>query len=106
MSRLTRIIAPLLGRAGLDIRAIGRADGNVHELVVANPRHPNWGRVIINRGGLMEWDYWGNIGDDSGAAGIATVIAAVLATRPGDDPERYARFDRLPDPAERDRPHP
>ncbi len=106
MSRLTRVIAPLLGRAGLDIRAIGRADGQVHELVVTNPRHPSWGRIVIDREGLMEWDYWGQIGDDAGAADIATVIIAIMATRPGDNAEPYSRAAYRPAPEKRDRPHP
>lgn len=85
MSRLSRIIAPMLSAAGLDIRPVGRADGETHELVVTNPRFPAWGRVVIDREGLMEWDYWGCIHDDAGAADIATVIIAVMGARPGDD---------------------
>ena len=104
MSRLTRVIAPLLGKAGLDIRAVGGADGQVHELVVTNPRFPGWGRVVIDREGLMEWDYWGNIGDDHGAADIAAVIIRIIGTRPGDDAERYGQAPHLPAPEERDRP--
>jgi hypothetical protein len=36
MSRLTRVVAPLLGKAGLDVRPMVGADGQVHELVVTN----------------------------------------------------------------------
>jgi hypothetical protein len=79
MSRLTRVIAPLLTRAGLDVRAISGIDGQVRELIITNPRQPTWGRVVIDREGLMEWDYWGQVADDPGAADIATVIIAILA---------------------------
>jgi hypothetical protein len=106
MSRLTRVIAPLLSKAGLDIRAVGGADGQVHELVVTNPRYPNRGRVVIDREGLMEWDYWGSLGDDHGAADIATVIITIMGTRPDDTAERYRQAAYLPTPEERDRPHP
>jgi len=59
VSRLTRVIAPILRSARLDTREVSRADGEVRELVVTNPRYPTWGRVIIDREGFMEWDYWG-----------------------------------------------
>lgn len=90
MSGLTRIIAPLLARAGLDVRAVSGADGQVRELVVTNPRQPTWGKVVLNRDGSMKWDYWGQVHDDRGAADIATVIIAIMAPRTGNDPERYA----------------
>lgn len=106
MIRLSRVIAPMLRTAGLDVREVRRADGQLHELVVANPHYPTWGRVVIDREGLMEWDYWGHITDDAGAADIATVIIAIMATRPGDHPERYGRAEHLPAPGERGRPHP
>jgi hypothetical protein len=83
MSRLTRVIAPLLAKAGLDVRPVNGVDGQVRELVVTNPRQPAWGRVVIDREGLMEWDYWGHVADDPGAADIAAVIIAIMATRPG-----------------------
>jgi len=106
MSRLTRVIAPLLVNAGLDIRAVGGADAQVHELVVTNPRYPNWGRVVIDRDGLMEWDYWGSLGDDQAAADIAAVITTIMGNRPGDTAERYGQAAYLPAPEDRDRPHP
>jgi hypothetical protein len=59
MNRLSRVIAPILRAAGLDVRTVGPAGGDVHELVVANSARPDWGRIVIDREGLMEWDYWG-----------------------------------------------
>jgi hypothetical protein len=106
MSRLTRVIAPLLARAGLDIRPMVGADGHVHELVVTNPRYPNWGRVVIDRDGLMEWDYWGNLATDHAAADVAHVIMTIIGNRAGDDAERYGQPAFLAAPEERDRPHP
>jgi hypothetical protein len=106
VSRLARIIAPMLRAAGLDIREVGRADGQIRELVVTNPRYPAWGRVVIDHEGLMEWDYWGHIADDAGAADIAAVIIAIMATRPGDHPKRYGRQPVFQPAEERNRPHP
>ena len=106
MSSLTRIIAPMLRSAGLDIREVSRADGEVRELVVTNPRYPTWGRVLVDRDGLMEWDYWGEVSADAGAAQLATVIIAVMATHPGDDAERYGARPTFQPAAERNRPHP
>jgi hypothetical protein len=94
MSRLTRVIAPLLVRAGLDVRAISGVDGQVRELVVTNPRQPTWGRVVIDHEGLMEWDYWGQVADDPGAADIAAVIIAIMATRPSGHPDRHASMQQ------------
>lgn len=85
MNRLTRVIAPMLRAAGLDIREVQGVGGEVRELVVTNPRFPTWGRVVIDCDGLMEWDYWGNLADDTGAAQLATVITAVMAPRPSAD---------------------
>ena len=98
MNRLNRIIAPLLTRAGLDVRTVSGADGQARELIVTNPRQPNWGRVVIDREGLMKWDYWGQVHEDHGAVDIATVIIAIMAARPGSDPERHARTARPPAP--------
>jgi hypothetical protein len=105
VSRLTRVITPMLRSAGLDIREVSRADGEVRELVVTNPRYPTWGRVVIDREGLMEWDYWGHISDDAGAADIAAVIIAIMASRHGDG-QRHDRHPTFQPAAERDRPHP
>jgi hypothetical protein len=105
MSRLTRVIAPMLRTAGLDIREMRRADSEIRELVVTNPQPPAWGRVVIDPDGLMEWDYWGRISDGAGAADIATVITAVMASRPGDT-ERHDRRPAFQPAAERDRPRP
>lgn len=61
----------------------GRPPGSqIHELVVTSPHYPAWGRIVIDGGGLIEWDYWGHIADDAGAADIAAVIIAVMAARP------------------------
>ena len=62
--------------------------------------------MVIDREGLMEWDYWGHIADDAGAADIAAVIIAIMATCPGDHPGRYGRADHFPPPGERGGPHP
>jgi hypothetical protein len=106
MSRLTRVIAPMLRSAGLDIREVGRAGGGVRELVVTNPRYPTWGRVVVDCDGLMEWDYWGEISEDAGAARLAAVIIAVMATRLGVDGESYGTRPAFQPAPERDRPHP
>jgi hypothetical protein len=88
MSRLSRIIAPMLHSAGLDVRAINGADGQVRELVITNPRQPGWGRVVINHEGHMEWGYWGQVHDDPGAATMATVVIAIMATPQHGHPDR------------------
>jgi hypothetical protein len=105
VSRLTRVVAPMLRSAGLDVREVSRAGGEVRELVVTNPRFPAWGRVVVDCDGFMEWDYWGEISEDAGATRLAAVIIAVIAAHPGDDGERYGRRPSF-QPAERDRPHP
>jgi hypothetical protein len=96
MSRLTRVIAPQLARAGLDIRAISAADGQVCELVITNPRQPTWGRAVIDHAGHMQWDYWGQVTDDSGAADIATVIIAILAPHASGHPRTASRQPPVP----------
>jgi hypothetical protein len=106
MSRLSRVITPMLRAAGLDVRPVGGSDGEIHELVVTNPRFPAWGRVVVDREGLMEWDYWGHLGDDAGATDMATVIIAIMATRVGVDSERYGARPTFQPNGERDRPHP
>jgi hypothetical protein len=107
MSRLTRVIVPMLRARGLDIREVHGADGEVRELVVTNPQFPTWGRAIVDHKGLMEWDYWGYVSDDTGAAQLAAVITAIMAARPGDDAARYGtRPTFQPAPEERDRSHP
>jgi hypothetical protein len=58
MSSLTRVIAPVLRANGLGIREVHAADGGIRELVVTSPRCPAWGRVTVDRDGLMERDYW------------------------------------------------
>jgi hypothetical protein len=102
MSRLSRVIVPMLHAAGLDVRMVGRADGELHELIVTNPRQPNWGRVVIDRDGLMQWDYRGDAVTDRGAADIAAVVIAVMAPRPGQGP----RVTRPQPSAERARSRP
>jgi hypothetical protein len=106
MSRLSRVIAPVLHAAGLDVRPVGRADGELHELVITNPRQPHWGRVVIDRDGLMEWDYHGDVLTDGGAASIAAVIIAVMAPAPGQEAGRDPRITRPQPPAQRVRHHP
>jgi hypothetical protein len=107
MNGLSRVIAPMLRTAGLDVRTVSCAGGEVHELVVTNPARPDWGRIVIDREGLMEWDYWGHLADDIGAAHMATVIISIMATRPGsDDGRRHGQAARIPDTGERDRAHP
>jgi hypothetical protein len=46
MNRLPGVIAPMLGTAGLDVRTVSRAGGDVHELVITNPARPDWGRIV------------------------------------------------------------
>jgi hypothetical protein len=106
MSRLTRVITPMLRGHGLDIREVRGVDGEVRELVVTNPRFPAWGRVVVDRDGFMEWDYWGCVGDDAGAGELAAVITAVMAASAGDDGARYGTRPAFRTAAERDRPHP
>lgn len=106
MSRLTRVIAPLAARAGLDVRAISGVDGQVRELVITNPRQPAWGRVTVDRDGLMQWAYWSHVADDPGAADIAAVITAIMATRATGHPDRHREGTRLTAPPERDQRHP
>lgn len=105
MSRLSRVIAPMLNAAGLDVRPVGRADGELHELVITNPRQPNWGRVVIDRDGFMEWDYWGDVVTDAGAASIAAVIIAVMAPATSPQAGRDPRITRPQPPAQRARNH-
>lgn len=99
-SRITDVVAPLLARAGLDVRAVSGADGQVRELIITNPRRPEWGRVVIDCDGLMQWHYWGHIADDPGAASTADVIIAIMA-RPGNDAAGYAQASH---PAARQQP--
>ena len=106
MSRLSRVIAPMLRAAGLDVRPVGRADGELHELVITNPRQPNWGRVVIDRDGLVEWDYWGDVLTDAGAASIAAVIVAVMAPSAGAQARHDPRAVRPQPPAQPVRNHP
>jgi hypothetical protein len=106
MNRLSGVIAPMLHAAGLDVRTVSRAGGDVHELVITNPARPDWGRIVIDREGLMEWDYWGHLTDDTGAVDLAAVIIAIMAASPGGDADRYGRSARIHDVEERDRPHP
>jgi hypothetical protein len=96
----------MLRAAGLDVRPVGRSDGDIHELVVTNPQFPTWGRVVVDREGFMEWDYWGHIGDDAGAADIAAVIIAIMGTHPGADADRYGTRPTFQPVGEHDRSHP
>jgi hypothetical protein len=106
MSRLSRVVAPMLHAAGLDVRPVGRADGELHELVITNPRQPSWGRVVIDRDGRMEWDYWGDLVTDAGAASIADVVIAVLAPRPDHQTGHTLGVTRPQPSAERARSRP
>jgi hypothetical protein len=106
MSRLTQVVAPMLRAAQLDIREVHGAGGEVHELVITNPRFPEWGKVVVDREGLMQWDFWGALGDDAGAAQLATVITVIMAARPGDDAARYGTRPVFQSAVERERPHP
>jgi hypothetical protein len=106
MNRLSGVIAPMLHAAGLDVRTVSRAGGDVHELVITNPARPDWGRIVIDREGFMEWDYWGHLADDAGAADLAAVIIAIMAARPGDTGARYGARPTSQPAEERGRPHP
>jgi hypothetical protein len=90
MNHLSSVIAPMLQAAGLDVRPVGIPGGEVHELAVTNPAQPNWGRIVIDREGLMEWDYWGDPTTDAGAAGIAAVIITIMPTRLTSHPQSHA----------------
>jgi hypothetical protein len=106
MSRLSRVIAPMLHAAGLDVRPVGRADGELHELVVTSPAHPDWGRFVIDRDGLVEWTYRGDLVTDAGAAAVADVVSAVMAPRPGHLAGHALRATRAQRSAEGARPYP
>jgi hypothetical protein len=105
MSRLSRVVAPMLHAAGLDVRPVGRADGELHELVITNPRQPSWGRVTVDRDGRMEWNYWGDAVTDAGAASIATVVIAIMAPGTSHQAGRDPRATRPQASAERARHH-
>jgi hypothetical protein len=106
MSRLSRVVAPMLHAAGLDVRPVGRADGELHELIVTNPVHPDWGRFVIDQDGLVEWTYRGDLVTDAGAAAVADVVTAVMAPRPGHLAGDALRATRPQRSAERADPHP
>lgn len=97
MSRLTKIIAPILRDHGLDVREVEGVKGETRELVVTNPAFPYWGRIIIDRDGLLEWDHWGDIDHDEGAAALARAITGTLASGDDPDPDRYGRLRHQPD---------
>jgi hypothetical protein len=103
VSRLTKIIAPLLRERGLDVREVEGVTRDVRELVVTNPRFPHWGRIVIDREGLLEWDHWGDLDHDDGAEKLASVTLTILASAPGEDGDRYRRPCV---PGDYDRPHP
>lgn len=96
MSRLTKIIAPMLREHGLDVREVEGISGDVRELVVTNPAFPHWGRIVIDRDGLLEWDHWGDIDHDDGATALACVITGVLASGDNPDRGRYGKLRRQP----------
>jgi hypothetical protein len=104
MSRLTKIIAPILREHGLDVREVEGVTGDTRELVVTNPSFRHWGRVGIDRDGLLEWDHWGDINHDDGAAVLARVIVGILASGDKPDPDRYGKL--RPQQPEVLRPHP
>jgi hypothetical protein len=105
MSRLSRVIAPMLHAAGLDVRPVSGANGELHELIITNPRQPSWGRVVIDRDGRTAWNYWGDAVTDAGAASIATVVIAIMAADTGHQAGRDPRATRPQASAERARPH-
>jgi hypothetical protein len=104
MSRLTKIIAPILHEHGLDVHQVEGVKGETRELVITNPRYPHWGRIIIDRDGLLEWDHWGDLNHDNGAEALARVITRILASGDDPDPSRYGNL--TPQPPEERRPHP
>jgi hypothetical protein len=92
MSRLTKITAPVLREHALDVRAVEGVTGEARELVVTNPSFPHWGRVVIDRDGLLEGDHWGDINHDDGAAAPARVIVGILVGGDKPDPDRYGKL--------------
>jgi hypothetical protein len=88
MSRLTKVIAPILREHGLDVCQVEGVKGDTREPVVTNPRFPHWGRVVVDRDGLLEWDHWGNLDHDDGAGALAQVISSILASGDQPDPNR------------------
>jgi hypothetical protein len=91
MSRLTKIVAPILREHGLDVRPVEGLNGDTRELVVTNPSFPHWGRIVVDCDGLMEWDHWGDLDRDDGAATLARVITAILGSDDQADPDRYGK---------------
>jgi hypothetical protein len=104
MSRLTKIIAPILQAHRLDVHQIEGVKGEIRELVDTNPSFPHWGRIIIDRDGLLEWDHWGDLDHDDGANALARVIISILASGDQPDPGRYGKS--TPQSSEALRPHP
>lgn len=103
MSRLTKVIAPILREHGLDVREVEGTRRRVRELVVTNPGFPHWGRLSIDDEGLLEWEHWGDTSTDAGAADIAAVALTILASTPGTNGDRYGKHRVHGGP---DRPHP
>jgi hypothetical protein len=99
MSRLTKIIAPILRAHGLDVRPVEGLNGDIRELVVTNPSFPHWGRIIVDCDGLLEWDLWGDLDRDDGAAALARVITGILSSGDQPDPDRYGRRPSQPEVA-------
>lgn len=106
MSRLSRVIAPLLREYGLEVQLYPTEGAEPRELLVRNPRFPSWGRIVIDREGLMEWDLQGDIRTDEGARQIAALIALILASTQSDSADRYGALPHWQPPGEADRPHP
>jgi hypothetical protein len=104
MSRLTKITAPVPHQHGLNVREVEGVTGDIRELVVTNPSFPHWGRMVIDRDGLLEWDHWGDINHDDGAAALARVIVGILASADNPDPDRCGKL--RPQQPEVLRPHP
>ena len=104
MSRLAKIIAPILRAHSLDVREVEGIAGETRELVVTNRDFPGWGRVVVDRDGLLEWDHWGDIDDEDGAAALARIITGILASGDDPDPDRYGTL--RPQQPETARPHP
>jgi hypothetical protein len=106
VSRLSRVIAPLLHEHGLAVTPYPPDADQPRELVVTNPAFPDWGRVVIDRDGYMEWDLQATVETDDGARGIADVIIGVLASGEGEAGDRYGRPAHWQSAEDAGRPHP
>ena len=106
MNRLTEVIGQALRQCGLEVREVEGSGQQIRELVVKNPKFPHWGRVVVDREGLLSWDYWGEMGSDEAAFALASVIIALIGSAPGEDGSRYPQPSTPAPPGDPGRAHP